>query len=70
MSRIHLTPGEAKRLGINVPGGRIKTTSKAVPVAQCAATRCCTCKEVFETQAAEDRHFDQTKHRRYEMVDA
>lgn len=62
-----LTLAEAKALGLVKPAGKRKT-KKSVPVRESAPVRCHACGEVFTTQAAEDRHFQATNHRRYEAV--
>ena len=65
---VHLTPAEARRLGIT-ESSKAKRTRKTVPVNECAPVRCVACGELFGSQAAEDRHFQtHPTHRRYEMV--
>ena len=52
----HLTPAEAKALGIDVKGkgGRVRTTRKTAPGPYRSV--CHDCAEVFTTRAGEDRH--------------
>lgn len=66
---VHLTPEQARKLGIDVKQkARKRTTGKHVPAAECSNTRCCTCYEEFSTAAAETRHVEQVRHFRYEAV--
>lgn len=66
---VHLTPEQARKLGIDVKQKvKRRTTGKHVAAAECSNTRCCTCGEIFETIAAEDRHVNETRHGRYEAV--
>ncbi|MCD6056486.1 MAG: hypothetical protein K0Q89_16 [Thermomicrobiales bacterium] len=66
---VHLTPDQARKLGIDVKATkRKKTTGRHAPAAECSDTRCCTCGEIFTTIAAEDRHVVETRHARYESV--
>jgi hypothetical protein len=65
---ISLTPAEARKLGIKVPG-TARSTRKTAPARECSDTRCVECGEIFTTMAAEDRHFAANPtHRRYESV--
>jgi hypothetical protein len=63
----HLTEAEARALGLDVKAARVRTTRRTVKGAP-YRTRCCTCDEVFDTEAAENRHVAGTTHRRYEIV--
>lgn len=66
---VHLTLEQARKLGIDVKQKvKRRTTGKHVARAECSNTRCCTCGEVFETTAAEDRHVTEARHARYESV--
>lgn len=66
---VHLTPEQAKKLGIDTKvRKKPKTTSKVVPAAECSKTQCCTCYVVFDTTAEEDRHVNATRHARYRSV--
>lgn len=64
-----LTKAEAKRLGLDVPdeatGKRKRTTRKTGKGPY--LTICHDCQERFTTQAAEDRHLNETRHARYDF---
>lgn len=63
---LHLTPEQARKLGIEAP----KSKSKRKGMARAGAkTRCVTCGEVFTGDAAETRHVNEARHYRYEGVD-
>lgn len=60
----HLTPAQARKLGIDVPDApKVRQTRKALPGH--GTSTCCTCGEVFTTIASEDRHVKATLHPRY-----
>jgi len=61
-----LTEAEARKLGLDVPKKKARTTRKTA--AGPYHTRCKKCGEEFTTQAAEDRHLKVTRHVRYELV--
>lgn len=66
---IHLTPEQARKMGIDVKAKhKPKTTGKHVPAAECSQVQCCTCYVVFATTAEEDRHVKETRHARYRCV--
>jgi hypothetical protein len=62
----HLTPSEARALGIPAPRGRApkdRSTAKGPYL-----TVCKSCGEQFTTMAAEDRHLHETHHIRYQIL--
>lgn len=63
----HLTPAQARALGVDVPAssGAGRRTRKAAPGH--GVSRCATCGETFTTDAAEDRHVT-AGHNRFETV--
>jgi len=67
---VHLTAKEAAALGIDPAKGRHvaerKPGSRALPRGY--HTLCTTCRVEFTSQASEDRHLAETKHRRYELI--
>jgi hypothetical protein len=64
----HLTAAEARRLGIDVPAPRRRTTRRALPRAGSVSV-CHTCGERFTTDAAETRHVAATFHARYDCTE-
>lgn len=63
---VHLTEAQARKLGFTPA----KSKSKKKGMARAGAkTRCCTCGEVFTSDAAETRHVEEARHFRYEGVD-
>lgn len=65
---VRLTAAEARALGITgAPAARRKTTRRTVKGAP-YFTICKACGFESRTQAAEDRHVNDTKHARYELV--
>lgn len=63
---VHLTPAQARKLGITPPAGKRRTRTATT---NCLPLRCCTCGEVFTRPVDENRHFDTNPtHRRYEAV--
>ena len=63
----HLTPAEARALGIDAPkAGRTRTTRKVARGPY--ASVCFDCGEAFTTQAAETRHLNATRHARYQLA--
>lgn len=65
MTAARLTASEAKALGIDVEATRTRTTRRTARAPY--HTRCMSCRAVFTTQAAEDRHVS-TGHARFELV--
>jgi hypothetical protein len=63
---IKLTPAQAKALGLETKT-KIRRTRKAV-TGEPYHSRCVACGDEFRSIAAEDRHVDDTKHARYEVV--
>jgi hypothetical protein len=61
----HLTPGQARALGLDVPAPRPRTTRKALPRGRAPST-CHACGATFTTDAAETRHVAVTFHARYD----
>lgn len=62
----HLTAAQARKLGIDTTLGakrRVRRTAKGPYLTKCKA-----CGEVFDSRAAEDRHLDETRHYRYELI--
>lgn len=64
----HLTEAEARKLGLIDEPAKVKTTARAVRNKDCLPNRCCTCDEVFTTEAGERRHSDGLGHNRFEAV--
>lgn len=64
---IKMTNAEALALGMPAPQGKGRRTPRAVASGP-YATACVECAEVFFSRAAEDRHFAETRHPRYELV--
>lgn len=62
-----ITAAEARKLGIDPKVGRTRTTSRTAKGVK-YHTRCIQCSEEFTVQAAEDRHVDETRHTRYELI--
>lgn len=62
-----ITAAEARKLGIDTKLGRTRTTSRTAKGVK-YHTRCTKCGEEFTTQAAEDRHVDEFKHARYQLL--
>jgi len=60
-----MTAAEARRLGVDVPAGRVRPRKVAHGRYH---TRCHDCGEHFLTIASEDRHLDATGHHRYELA--
>lgn len=72
MAEVHLTAAQARALGLSAPEGR-GVRRKAKPVRKrkpkrAYHTRCTTCGEEFRSAAAEERHLDEHRHARYELV--
>jgi hypothetical protein len=65
----HLTPEQARKLGITVPGSPLKArmTKRVVKDAP-FHTRCVDCQEEFTVEARETEHVAETPHRRFELV--
>jgi len=68
-----LTKKQAQQLGLpgvekTTPRGKRTNTKKAVPNKECLPNRCCTCGEIFTTEAGERRHAEQQRHLRFECV--
>lgn len=69
MTRVHLSDGEARRLGITPAKPARRRTTRRVAHGP-YRTRCTAadCGETFTTGAAETRHHEATGHRRFELV--
>ena len=68
MTAAHLTPAQARRLGLDVPttgtgAGRTRKVARAP-----YRTRCTRCGTEFTSEAAEERHLIAEHHARYELV--
>jgi hypothetical protein len=61
-----ITAAEARRLGIDTPAARKRTTRRTAPARY--HTRCTRCGATFRTEAAEERHLISHHHARYELV--
>ena len=61
----HLTAAEARKLGLDVPATKKRTTRRTAKGPY--LTVCHDCGETFTTQAAETRHLDDTRHCRYQL---
>lgn len=65
----HLTPAQARALGIAVPAGaRARAPKDRGTAPGPYLTECFDCREQFRTRASEDRHHAETKHARYQLV--
>ena len=60
-----ISNAEAKRLGLTVDKKKRTTRKEAAGPFR---SRCWTCEEEFDTQAAETRHVLATRHSRYEVI--
>ena len=68
MTRLNLTPAQAKALGVKLPATE-RSTRKTVPAKDCLGVRCAICLEPTERETAMRRHLEQNPtHRRYEAV--
>lgn len=63
---VRMSEREARRAGLTAPKPR--TTRKTAPREPGTTSRCVTCGQVFATVAAEDRHVNETRHGRYEVL--
>lgn len=66
---VELTAAQARKLGLDLTGARkapVRTTRRVAKGAY--HTVCHDCGEEFHTSAAEDRHLENTKHARYQLV--
>lgn len=63
-----ISEAEARKLGLIDKPTKGKKTQRSTPNKDCLPNRCCTCNEVFTTEAGERRHSDSEGHRRFEAV--
>jgi hypothetical protein len=64
MSELHLTPKQAKALGIVAEVRKQRATRKAQPASAAAPNRCVACGELVAGETATVRHMAETGHLR------
>jgi hypothetical protein len=65
---VNLTPAQAAKLGITVPGKKKTRTTRREVRGEPYFTICKTCGLEFRTVASEDRHLRETHHPRYQIL--
>ena len=63
-----ITAAEARKLGIDVPAAKKTRTTRRTVKGAPYFTICKACGMEFRTVASEDRHLNETRHARYELV--
>lgn len=65
---VHLTPAQAKYLGLTGPAATRRPSRTRVPAAQCLELVCTTCGTSMSSDRAVSRHTEEMGHHRYECV--